>query len=172
MTESKPEVWLRGAVEGYEPLLMPVVHSLLQAREDIEQLAATVPASHVWVTPGGAASVGFHVRHLGAALDRLFTYSRDEALTDAQKAASRAEELPGNPPASLAAVAAEASREIERALEQLRALTAAQLLEPRGVGRAKLPSTRLGLLFHAAEHCTRHAGQAITTAKILGGTVA
>jgi len=25
----------------------------------------------------------------------------------------------------------------------------------------------LGLLFHAAEHCTRHVGQAITTARIV-----
>jgi uncharacterized damage-inducible protein DinB len=64
-------------------------------------------------------------------------------------------------------LAAEMKAEIDRALAQLRSLTAAQLLEPRAVGRAKLPSNRLGLLFHAAEHCTRHAGQAITTAKIL-----
>jgi len=28
---------------------------------------------------------------------------------------------------------------------------------------------KMGLLFHAAEHCTRHAGQAITTARILSG---
>jgi uncharacterized damage-inducible protein DinB len=27
----------------------------------------------------------------------------------------------------------------------------------------------LGLLVHAAEHSTRHMGQAITTARILGG---
>jgi len=27
----------------------------------------------------------------------------------------------------------------------------------------------MGLLFHAAEHSTRHMGQAITTARILGG---
>ena len=53
--------------------------------------------------------------------------------------------------------------------EAVSAATAAQLLEPRAVGRAKRPSTRLGLLFHAAEHCTRHAGQAITTARILQG---
>jgi uncharacterized damage-inducible protein DinB len=32
-----------------------------------------------------------------------------------------------------------------------------------------LPSTTLGLLVHAAEHATRHMGQAITTARILGG---
>jgi len=43
------------------------------------------------------------------------------------------------------------------------------LLDERKVGRAGLPSTVLGLLFHAAEHSTRHVGQAITTAKILAG---
>ena len=40
------------------------------------------------------------------------------------------------------------------------------LLEERRVGRAGLPATVLGLLFHAAEHSTRHVGQAITTALI------
>jgi hypothetical protein len=37
------------------------------------------------------------------------------------------------------------------------------------VGRARLPSTVFGLLFHVAEHTQRHAGQAITTAKIVRG---
>jgi uncharacterized damage-inducible protein DinB len=37
------------------------------------------------------------------------------------------------------------------------------------VGRGRLPSTVLGLLVHAAEHSTRHMGQAITTARILSG---
>ena len=38
----------------------------------------------------------------------------------------------------------------------------------REVGRARLPSTVLGLLFHGAEHTQRHVGQIITTAKIVG----
>jgi uncharacterized damage-inducible protein DinB len=37
------------------------------------------------------------------------------------------------------------------------------------VGRLQLPTTVLGLLFHAAEHSVRHAGQAVSTAKILAG---
>lgn len=161
----QPEVWLRGAADGYEPLLMPVVHSLLQAREDIAGLADLVPSDRVWTTPG-AASVGFHVRHLGGALDRLFTYARGEQLSDAQKAFARTEAEPG---ASLPDVIAQTSAVIDRALEQLRATAAADLLVPREVGRARLPSTTLGLLFHAAEHSTRHAGQAVTTAKVLAG---
>ena len=166
---TQPEAWLRGPVEGFEPLLMPAVHALLQAREDIEGLVASVPAEHVWQRPGGAASVGFHVRHLGGALDRLLTYARGEMLSDAQKAAARAEGEPGDPAQSLDEAAAGAYASIERALDQLRATSREDLLAPKKVGRAGLPSTTLGLIFHAAEHCTRHAGQAISTAKILRG---
>jgi hypothetical protein len=32
-----------------------------------------------------------------------------------------------------------------------------------------MPSNVRGLLFHAAEHATRHVGQMITTAKIVKG---
>jgi hypothetical protein len=41
--------------------------------------------------------------------------------------------------------------------------------EPRPVGRDKLPSSVRGLLYHAGEHAVRHAGQIVTTAKILEG---
>ena len=166
----KPEAWLRGPVEGIDPMLMPVAHALIQAREDVEALVAQVPDAQVWDRPGGAASIGFHVRHLGGALDRLLTYARGERLSDAQRAALKAEGTPGDPPASLADVVRETGAIIDRSLERLRFLTREQLLEPRQVGRAALPSNVLGLLFHAAEHSTRHAGQAITTAKIGAGS--
>jgi len=58
---------------------------------------------------------------------------------------------------------------IDRGLAQLTAVDPARLLDTREVGRGKLPSTMLGLLVHAAEHSTRHMGQALTTARILGG---
>ena len=79
-------------------------------------------------------------------------------------------EPPLVPAPSLAAVAADMNASIERALEQLRTTTRDDLLTARTVGRAGLPTTTLGLLFHAAEHSTRHAGQAISTAKILAGS--
>jgi hypothetical protein len=151
---------------------MPIVHTLIQVREDLERLAATVPPEHVWQRPGGAASIGFHVRHTAGALDRLFTYARGEALSDTQRAAARDEGVAGDPPAALADVVAEANVLIDRALDQLRGTSMDRLLDERKVGRAGLPATVLGLLFHAAEHCTRHIGQAITTAKILGGAPA
>jgi len=37
------------------------------------------------------------------------------------------------------------------------------------VGRARIPSTVLGLLFHAAEHIQRHNGQLLVTVKVLLG---
>jgi uncharacterized damage-inducible protein DinB len=166
-TTPQPEVWMRGPIDGIDPMLMPVAHALVQVREDLDQLVSQVPLDQVWARPGGAASVGFHVRHLGGALDRLFTYARGEALTDAQKTALRAEAAAGDPPAALTDLVHETGATIERALEQLRQTNRDRLLDHRGIGRAQLPSNVLGLLFHAAEHSTRHAGQAITTVKIL-----
>jgi uncharacterized damage-inducible protein DinB len=165
-TPATPEVWLRGPIEGYDTFVMPAVHALLQVREDLHRLLATVPESHVWQRPGGAASIGFHLRHTGGALDRLLTYARGEALTDEQKRFLRAEEEPGQ---RLADIVSGVDRTIDAALDQLRAVTADVLPTLRQVGRARLPSTVGGLVFHAAEHSTRHLGQAITTARILAG---
>jgi uncharacterized damage-inducible protein DinB len=160
-----PEPWLRGPVEGVPALLMPAAHALLQAREDVADVLGSLSAEELWQRPGGAAAVGFHVRHLAGALDRLLTYARGEPLTDAQKRAAVAEgEAQG---LDAAALAAEVNAAIDAALAQIRATREDQLLEPRGVGRQRLPSTVIGLVFHAAEHATRHAGQAVTTAKVV-----
>ena len=122
----------------------------------------------IWVTPGGAASVGFHARHAAGSLDRLFTYARGEQLNAAQKAALAAEGQPDLRPQVVAGLLAEFDAAVERALEQLRATDESTLTEARGVGRAQLPSTVVGLLFHAAEHTQRHMGQLMTTAKMVG----
>src|SRR5918992_264455 len=115
--QRETEAWQRGPVAGFDLMVMPVVHALIQVREDLERLIARVPPAHVWARPGGAASIGFHVRHAGGALDRLFTYARGETLSDAQRAAAREEGAPGDPPASLTDVVAEVGRLIDRALD-------------------------------------------------------
>ena len=161
------EVWQRGPVPGFDPLLMPVVHALLQVREDLTRLAAEVPAEYVWLRPGGAASIGFHVRHTGGALDRLFTYARGETISDVQRTALLEEGDAGDPPASLASLVTGVDEIIDRALAQLASTPKESLLDARKLGRAGLPTTVLGLLFHAAEHSTRHTGQAMTTARIV-----
>ena len=167
---SEPEVWLRGPLDGYHPLLMPVAHSLLQVREDLARLERTVTPEQLWARPGGAASIGFHIRHTGGALDRLLTYARGEALAAPQLLFLAGEQTPGDPPVALSTLAIGLNAVIDRSLEQLRTTDPDRVLDTREVGRGKLPSTVLGLLVHAAEHSTRHMGQAITTARILGGS--
>lgn len=164
---NEPEVWLRGPLSGYPPLLMPVAHALLQSREDIARLSGSVPASDAWLRPGGAASVGFHLLHVGGSIDRLCTYARGERLTEAQLAALRDEDRPATHAMPLSEAAARATAAIDRALAQVRGTSADGLLEERRVGRSGLPSTVIGLLVHVAEHTTRHVGQAMTTAKIV-----
>ena len=160
-----PEVWLRGAIPGVPPPLMPVVHSLLQVREEIEAIVPSLSAEDMRARPGGAASIAFHLSHLAGSLDRLLTYARGEALAAAQVAHLDAEESPDlDAPAALLRLALAA---IDSALVQVRSTPIDTLHEPRRVGRAALPSTVGGLLFHAAEHAQRHAGQIATTAKIV-----
>jgi uncharacterized damage-inducible protein DinB len=169
MTNDLPEVWLRGAVEGYAPELQPVVHALLQVREEVEQHAADLTPEQLWARPGGAGSIGFHLRHIAGATDRLLTYARGEALTPDQIGWLKGESIPGDPPATAAETVAVAQAGIDRALEQVRAMDVATWLDARAVGRAKLPTTVIGLVFHAAEHASRHAGQIATTRKVLKG---
>jgi uncharacterized damage-inducible protein DinB len=163
------EVWMRGPVEGIAPALQPVAHSLLQVREEIERATADLTPDQLWARPGGAGSIGFHLRHIAGATDRLLTYARDEALTPAQLAQLKAEANPGDPPADAAQTMAIACEAIDRALAQVRGTDVATLFDARGVGRAKLPTTVIGLLFHAAEHATRHAGQVATMRKVVLG---
>ena len=123
--------------------------------------------SDLWARPCETASVGFHIRHATGSLDRLFTYARGEGLSPEQRAFLDSEATPGSPQAQAAELASAFEQQVSRALEQLRRTPESTLLEARGVGRLQLPSTVLGLLFHAAEHTQRHVGQIVTTAKLV-----
>jgi hypothetical protein len=163
------EVWLRGPLPGIDPHLQPAAHTLLQVREDIEPVVAPLTDQDLWVRPGGVASIGFHLLHLSGSTDRLLTYSRGEPLSSLQLAALGAEKTAYEDRPSRDALVVRLSRTIDRALEYLRAVPPSALLEPREVGRKRLPSTTLGLIFHAAEHAARHAGQIVTLAPIVRG---
>jgi uncharacterized damage-inducible protein DinB len=162
-----PEVWLRGPVPNVPALLQPVAHSLLQCREELGAQLARVTSEEIWTQPSGAASIGFHVRHAAGSLDRLFTYARGEQLSAAQRAALAAEAQPDLAPNAALRLLAAFDEAVDRALAQLARTADSSLLDARHVGRARLPSTVLGLLFHAAEHTQRHAGQVATTVRIV-----
>jgi uncharacterized damage-inducible protein DinB len=166
---SEPEVWLRGPIPSVPALLQPVAQGLLQCREELRANVLGLTAEQIWARPSGAASVGFHVRHAAGSLDRLFTYARGEHLSPTQQAILAAEAHPDLTPNVGATLVAAFEEGVQRALEQLQRTSETTLLEARGVGRAQLPSTVLGLLFHAVEHTQRHVGQVVTTLKILRG---
>ncbi|MBU6119509.1 DinB family protein [Hymenobacter siberiensis] len=165
------EVWLRGPLPAVPPLLQPVAHALLQAREELTKALRGFPPALLNERPGGVASVGFHLQHLAGVLDRTFTYARAEALSESQLAALAAE----NPPLAIESDMVQTlvqrfDAQVDSALAQLRSTDEATLSETRGVGRAQLPSTVVGLLVHAAEHTTRHLGQLLVTAKWVQST--
>jgi hypothetical protein len=95
-------------------------------------------------------------------------YSRGGSLDDAMKAKMAAEGQadPGVDAQTLAAAAVAA---LEEAIDSLRAYSSESLLDAREVGKARLPTTVLGAIFHAAEHAQRHAGQLVTTVKVIRG---
>jgi hypothetical protein len=165
----QPEVWLRGPVHGVPPLLQPIAHGLLQCREELPRVLEGLTPAQIWARPFGAASIGFHARHAAGSLERLFTYARGERLSAEQQSALAAEGEPDLEPGAADRLRARFSEAVENALTQLRSTSDARLIEPRSVGRAQLPSTVVGLLFHAAEHTQRHMGQAVTTAKVVTG---
>jgi len=161
-----PEVWLRGPVAAIPVLLQPVVHALLQSQEEVHRYLADFPGDKLWVKPAGAASVGFHLQHLTGVADRLFTYARNQPLTDQQLEYLAKE---GVPDESLSAedLINAFDRQISLSIAYLKTLDPATLTEYRPVGRKQLPSTVLGLLFHAAEHTQRHVGALYVTVRVV-----
>lgn len=167
MTEKKQEVWLRGPVDGIPALLQPVAHTLLQAREEINSLMEDFPDMLLWEKPGGVASPGFHLQHIRGVIDRLLTYARGEMLNAAQLAELKQEGIPPSSSTGSRELLVALSQQVDKALAQLMATDESVLTAFRGVGRAQLPSTVLGLLTHAAEHTQRHTGQLLVTVKWL-----
>jgi uncharacterized damage-inducible protein DinB len=149
--------------------LQPVSHALLQAREEVKAEMNDFPAHLLWERPAGVASVGFHLQHLSGVLNRLFTYARGQLLSEEQLSYLAAEGKPTEMQANVTHLVQAFGEQVDQAIEQLQTTNEQTLTDFRGVGRAQLPSTVLGLLVHAAEHTQRHTGQLLVTARILRG---
>jgi uncharacterized damage-inducible protein DinB len=161
-----PEVWLRGVLPGIPALVQPIAHALLQAQEEIHALMQDFPDTLLWQQPAGVASPGFHLQHLTGVLDRLFTYAQGLPLSPQQMEYLKAEGKPADA-INVASLLDALDKQIEKSLQFLQSLDPATLTDTRTVGRKQLPSTVLGLLFHAAEHTMRHNGQLLVTVKVL-----
>jgi hypothetical protein len=162
-----PEVWLRGPLAGVPALLQPVAHALLQAKEELNELMIDFPETLLWEKLAGMASPGFHLQHLTGVLNRLFTYAKGEGLSEVQLSYLAAEGKPGEHKTTVIDLVNAFNNQVDEAINQLKATNEATLTEWRGVGRAQLPSTVMGLYTHSAEHTMRHLGQLIVTVKVL-----
>lgn len=162
-----PEVWQRGPLADVSALLQPVAHALLQAREEVQKYTATFPDELLWQKPAKLASVGFHLQHLSGVLDRVFTYARAEKLSDFQFEQLAEEGKDDSGTLQVKNLVERFNVQVDHALKQLRETDESTLTDYRGIGRAGLPSTVIGLLVHAAEHTMRHVGQLMVTAAVL-----
>jgi uncharacterized damage-inducible protein DinB len=160
------EAWQRGPIEGVPSELQPAAHAIRHAREDLDAAVPGIPPEHVWHAPGDVASIGYHLVHLAGSTHRLLTYARGEALSQQQWEWLELEKAP-QPQWTIDVLMQHVHGALDAALAQIRATDPAALGEARYVGRARIEVTLRGLLFHAGEHAARHAGQVITTAKLL-----
>jgi uncharacterized damage-inducible protein DinB len=167
MAVNKPEVWQRGPVEGIPALIQPVAHALLQAREEVNVLMQNFPDQLLWEKPANMASPGFHLEHMRGVINRLFTYACAEALNEEQLRYLSSEGTPYIDDEITKKLVAAFNQQIDEAIEQLKQTDENSLTAPRGIGRAQIPTTVIGLLFHTAEHVMRHAGQLLVTVKVL-----
>ncbi len=164
---TKMEVWLRGPIEGVPPTLQPVAHALLQALEELGELRNKVPNQILWERPHGIASIGFHMQHIKGILDRLFTYSMGGSLSEAQFQYLKEEGQELYPDCNYNSLYKSVAEQIQISISHLKTVNTSNLTEVCYVGRSMVPSTQLGLLFHAAEHTQRHLGQLLVTTRIL-----
>ena len=167
MPQQPYEVWQRGPLPGINPLLQPVAHALLQAEEEVAAIMLSFPHGLLWKCPAGLASPGFHLQHLRGVLDRVFTYARNESLTKEQFDELAGEGRDSEKGNTALELVTRFKEQVGKAMEQIQMTNELTLTEYRGIGRAGLPSTVIGLLFHAAEHTMRHVGQLMVTAAVL-----
>ena len=149
------------------PALQPVAHALLQAQEELNALMQGFPGALLWKRPAELASLGFHLQHMTGVLDRLFTYANAQMLSAAQLEWLAAEGKTPEIAVSTGDLVQLFNRQADKAIAQIKITPADSLFETRGVGRAQLPSTVMGLMVHAAEHTMRHLGQLLVTVKIV-----
>ncbi len=153
---------------GVPALLQPVAHALIQSLEDAHTYTAKLGDHLLWEVPGGRASVGFHLKHMAGVVDRLFTYSKARLINAEQREYLKTEGLPTS--------GQEKTREgllllleerFEWAVKELKMTPEQGLTKECFLGKAMIPTTKIGLLFHAAEHCQRHIGQLLVTVDLV-----
>ncbi|TLP76747.1 DinB family protein [Maribacter sp. ACAM166] len=166
MEDENLEFWLSGTLPNILDALQPAAHALLQSERELKKYTADFPKELLWAKASGRASVGFHMNHLTGVLDRLLTYAKGESLSEEQFKFLK-QEGSFNLATDVEDLQALFSSKVAETLRYFETLPEDSLANKRTVGRKKLPTTVLGLLFHAAEHSQRHIGQLLVTVSVL-----
>jgi uncharacterized damage-inducible protein DinB len=141
-----------------------VLHAFDLAHEDVLRWCDGLNDAELHASPGGLTPIAYHLRHIPRSLDRLLSYAEGNQLTADQIAALKSE---SDSQATREELFAELEKGLESAANRVRAFAGADLEQPRGVGKKQLPTSVGGLLVHLADHTQRHAGQIVTTAKLI-----
>lgn len=166
MEEDTLEFWLRGPLPNIPNSLQPAAHALLQSEKELIKYTTDFPKELLWAKASGRASVGFHMNHLSGVLDRLLTYAKGESLSEEQFNFLK-QEGTFNLQTEVSGLQEQFSSKVAEAVRYFETIPESSLAYKRTVGRRKLPTTVLGLLFHAAEHSQRHIGQLLVTVSVL-----
>ncbi len=158
------EVWLREPSVILDPLRHLLLCTLEQAREDIAAATFGLSDGQIWSRPYDLSPIGFHIRHIAGAMDRLLTYAEEREISEEQLAVLRAELTDTLPLVTLLEMLNTTLGESRRRIE---AFDGATLADTRHIGRARIATPLGTLLAHIAEHTQRHMGQIATTAKLL-----
>ncbi|MBM1105369.1 DinB family protein [Aurantibacter crassamenti] len=163
---SQQEIWLSGPIPEIPALLQPAAHALLQSVREVKEYLLDFPEDKLWETPFNRAAVGFHLQHLTGVLDRMLTYAQEKSLSEEQFNFLKIEKNSKVKKTSTEMITA-FELKVDEALNYFKSIPENTLTELRTIGRKKLPSTLIGLLFHAAEHSQRHVGQLLVTVSAL-----
>ena len=166
MKNNKPEVWLRGDLPGIPKLLQPAAHALLQSKEEVFKYTQDFSEVLLWKQPAERASVGFHLQHITGVLDRMLTYAEQQQLSEKQLEYLRNEGV-ANPEMKIDHLTQAFAEKVAQAIDIFKNTAEEKLTQKRTVGRKQLPSSLIGLYFHAAEHSQRHIGQMLVTISVL-----
>ena len=158
------EPWLRGTLPEMDAVRRAVLHALELAREDVELWCAGLTDAEMEARPCGLPSVGFQMRHIVRSLDRLLTYAEGRQLSEEQIRAMKTEMEAGE---SREVLVAEFEGGLRAGEERVRQFSPESYGDARRVGRKMLPTSMGGLLVHCADHTQRHAGQLVTTVKVV-----
>jgi len=142
--EEKREVWQRGPIENIPPLLQPVAHALLQAREELHDMVIDFPEDFLWERPGSVASPAFHLQHLTGVLDRLFTYAAKKPLSPQQLQALSIEGNQEETSSSMQELIELFNKQVDLSLNELSKVNVETLTEARTIGRKLIPTTLIG----------------------------